>query len=159
MCGINGICGFKGNLIENIRRMNERIIRRGPDSGNYWLDENAGLALGHRRLAIVDLTENGAQPMISSDQRYVMVFNGEIYNKDQVWEHMLAKNIHVTLRGTSDTEVILESFANIGIEETLNLMKGQSKTTLSQQCHLQARAPYQRITLNGMQKILKSIIT
>lgn len=124
MCGINGICGFKGNLIENIRRMNERIIRRGPDSGNYWLDENAGLALGHRRLAIVDLTENGAQPMISSDQRYVMVFNGEIYNKDQVWEHMLAKNIHVTLRGTSDTEVILESFANIGIEETLNLMKG-----------------------------------
>lgn len=124
MCGINGMCGFRGNLIENIKRMNDRIIRRGPDSGNYWLDENAGVVLGHRRLAIVDLSENGAQPMISANQRYCMVFNGEIYNKTEIWQQMLERGVLVTLRGTSDTEVILESFAHLGVEETLRMMKG-----------------------------------
>lgn len=124
MCGINGILGFQGNLIENIKRMNDKIIRRGPDGGNYWLDESKKLALGHRRLAIVDLTENGAQPMISSDSRFVMVFNGEIYNKDAIWQQMLDQGIHVKLRGTSDTEVILEAFASLGISKTLSAMKG-----------------------------------
>jgi len=76
MCGIAGICNFKGNGVDEILKMNEKMFRRGPDAGGYWIDENVKLVLGHRRLSIVDLSENGAQPMHSSSKRYVIAFNG-----------------------------------------------------------------------------------
>ncbi len=66
--------------IKNINAMNDQIIRRGPDASGYWMDENRKLILGHRRLAIQDLSETGHQPMLSHDERYVLIFNGEIYN-------------------------------------------------------------------------------
>lgn len=124
MCGINGILNDRNDPVKDICSMNKMILRRGPDGGDYWMDETQKVVLGHRRLAIVDLTPNGAQPMVSANQRYVIVFNGEIYNKDDIQNKMLAKKIPLHLRGTSDTEVILESFASLGMEETLSMMKG-----------------------------------
>ena len=124
MCGINGICNDKNDPVKDILNMNKMILKRGPDGGDYWHDDNRHVTLGHRRLAIVDLTPNGAQPMVSADQRYVMVFNGEIYNKDAIQDNMLSKKIPLHLRGTSDTEVILESFAALGIDQTISMMKG-----------------------------------
>ena len=83
MCGIAGFLTdhrLEGSPDELIRRMTDRITHRGPDAGASWVDGDAGVALGHRRLAILDLTAEGAQPMVSASGRYVLVFNGEIYN-------------------------------------------------------------------------------
>jgi asparagine synthase (glutamine-hydrolysing) len=85
MCGITGFVNYKSNqsneeLAEIVTRMSNQIVHRGPDDSGVWLDQNAGLALGHRRLSIIDLSPEGHQPMTSSCGRYVIAFNGEIYN-------------------------------------------------------------------------------
>ena len=81
MCGFSGIFqSCIGDLTAIVNRMNDALTHRGPDDRGVWVDENVGLALGHRRLAIVDLSEAGRQPMHSSCGRFVIVFNGEIYN-------------------------------------------------------------------------------
>jgi asparagine synthase (glutamine-hydrolysing) len=85
------MCGFAGfltphrtrddeNILKLLSRMVEAIRHRGPDSEGYWHDADSGIALGHRRLAIVDLSPEGAQPMQSACGRYVLAFNGEVYN-------------------------------------------------------------------------------
>lgn len=84
MCGIVGFLSYhnqtsKGELQATIGRMSDTLIHRGPDDGGAWIDPEAEIVLGHRRLAIVDLSPEGHQPMISGDGRYVVVFNGEIY--------------------------------------------------------------------------------
>ncbi len=76
MCGIAGLLRYKRDAKENIHRMNERMIHRGPDDEGIFVSENREVALGHRRLAIVDLSKNGAQPMVSHSGRCVMVYNG-----------------------------------------------------------------------------------
>ena len=80
MCGIAGFCNHPDKWKENIEKMNDRMYHRGPDAGGIWTNSDASVVLGHRRLSIVDLSENGAQPMHSASGRYVCVFNGEIYN-------------------------------------------------------------------------------
>ena len=72
MCGINGIVNYREKPIDNILGMNEAILHRGPDAGDYYLDEQNKVVLGHRRLSILDLSENGAQPMRTADDRYVI---------------------------------------------------------------------------------------
>lgn len=124
MCGIAGICKFSGNAVEQIHRMNQEMLHRGPDAGGYWLDENNNVVLGHRRLSIIDLSEQGAQPMISSSGRYVICFNGEIYNHKDIWVELKKHQQTKTLRSTSDTEVILEAFELLGLDQTLTMMKG-----------------------------------
>ena len=124
MCGIAGICNFRGNGIEDILNMNRKMIRRGPDAGNYWIDEKEKVVFGHRRLSIVDLSSNGAQPMISKSDRYVISFNGEIYNYQEVSKDIEAEGYKLRLRGTSDTEVLLEAFEYYGIVHTLSKIKG-----------------------------------
>lgn len=134
MCGIAGIVHFKGNAREDILNMNRAMYRRGPDAGDFWLDEENRVVLGHRRLSIVDLSENGAQPMLSADGRYVIVYNGEIYNYHELEKQMRLDGFQGTFRGTSDTEVILEAFAfygtkgsetdSSGLNKTLQKMKG-----------------------------------
>lgn len=128
MCGIAGICNFDQHPIENILAMNQTQIRRGPDTGDYWMDESDKVILGHRRLAIVELSEAGAQPMHSSSDRYVLVYNGEIYNSDQLREiiqrERSMRGSILKLRGTSDTEVLLEAVETLGVMETLQLAKG-----------------------------------
>ncbi len=124
MCGIAGLCNDNNDTITDIQAMNQAMIRRGPDDGNYWYSKEDGIALGHRRLAIVDLSENGRQPMRSASERYVMVYNGEIYNFQEIQKAMEKEGIALFLRGTSDTEILLAAIENWGIEKTLNQCKG-----------------------------------
>jgi asparagine synthase (glutamine-hydrolysing) len=124
MCGIAGFCNRHSNWRENIEKMNKRMFHRGPDAGGVWANDDASVVLGHRRLSIIDLSENGAQPMHSRSGRYVCVFNGEIYNYRKIKDKLLADGKVVDFRGTSDTEVLLESFEAYGVNETLKLCKG-----------------------------------
>ncbi len=124
MCGIAGICHYGGSPIENIAAMNRMLFRRGPDAGDYWLWEKDRIVLGHRRLAILDLSENGAQPMCSASGRYVLVYNGEIYNWKQAEQKMRADGFALKLRGASDTEVLLALIECYGVRKALGLVKG-----------------------------------
>lgn len=127
MCGI---AGFIDNQIhydsKNVATMMGEALRtRGPDDSGVWQDANYGVNLIHRRLAILDLTEAGHQPMLSHCGRYVMVFNGEIYNFKTLREELesISKST-VSWRGHSDSEIILQGFAWWGIEETLQKCEG-----------------------------------
>lgn len=124
MCGITGIAGHIDNPIKNIDAMNDRIIRRGPDASGRWMDESAGVILGHRRLSIIDLTETGSQPMVSHSGRYVIAYNGEIYNSQDIREDIARLNSGIEWRGSSDTEVLLEAIECFGISEALKKCRG-----------------------------------
>lgn len=124
MCGIAGFCNNPNNWKENIEKMNQRMYHRGPDAGGIWASEDKSIVLGHRRLSIIDLSENGAQPMHSASGRYVCVFNGEIYNYRTIRDKLLKEKKVTSFRGGSDTEVLLEAFEAYGVEETLALCKG-----------------------------------
>ena len=124
MCGIAGMVRFKGNGTDDILNMNRAMYRRGPDAGDYWLDAEKRVIFGHRRLSIVDLTPTGAQPMVSASGRYVIAYNGEIYNYRELERQMRVDGFTGTLRGTSDTEVILEAFEFYGFAQTLEKIKG-----------------------------------
>ena len=123
MCGIAGMAGRIKNPVLNIENMNRRMIRRGPDAGGYWLAEDGQVVLGHRRLSILDLSENGSQPMHSRNERYVLVYNGEIYNAGDI-RKKLEKNNAVSFRGTSDTEVLLNAIEQYGLKATLQMCRG-----------------------------------
>src|SRR4051812_164349 len=84
MCGIAGIIGEASRDIAVIRAMSGAMSHRGPDNEGSWIDPAAGVALGHRRLAIVDLSAAGHQPMLSPSDRFVLTFNGEIYNHQEI---------------------------------------------------------------------------
>lgn len=117
MCGIAGV--FSQNTLalshEEIFRMTDAISHRGPDDEGIWTDPSAGIALGHKRLAIVDLSEAGKQPMHSSSGRYVLVFNGEIYNHQTI-----RANLHgYSWKGGSDTETLLAAIEKWGVLATL----------------------------------------
>jgi asparagine synthase (glutamine-hydrolysing) len=127
MCGIVGFWNAKSgqpaeNLQAQISRMSDQIMTRGPDAGGAWGDAQSGVTLGHRRLSIIDLTEAGSQPMTSSCGRYVIVYNGEIYNSEELRTELAPHNR--TYRGYSDTETILESCAAIGVRKTVEKLIG-----------------------------------
>ena len=127
MCGIAGFLGLKRQtsaqtLAAQAKAMGNAQIHRGPDSGGVWTDEAAGVALSFRRLAIIDLSPAGNQPMISANGRYILVLNGEIYNfKDLRADLETAGH---QLRGNSDTEVMLEGFGAWGVEATVERLIG-----------------------------------
>ena len=123
MCGIAGLCGWQGDWRRNIEKMNERMSHRGPDASGVWAEEDGSVVLGHRRLSIVDLSENGSQPMCSASGRFVVTFNGEIYNYKEL-ERKLQREKAIALRGTSDTEVLLEAVERYGVEETIRMCRG-----------------------------------
>lgn len=127
MCGITGYVEFSRKFSAQKHRdvvtsMADRMHHRGPDSGGIWIDEARGVALGHRRLAIVDLTEEGHQPMKSADGRYVIVYNGEVYNFPVMRQELESRG-HV-FRGTSDTEVILAAITEWGLESAITRFNG-----------------------------------
>lgn len=124
MCGIAGLCNWGDSWQRNIERMNEKMYHRGPDASGVWASEDHAVVLGHRRLSIVDLTPSGAQPMESNDGRYVIAYNGEIYNYLTIREKLLHDKKVAGFKGTSDTEVLLEAFSAYGIEDTLAMVKG-----------------------------------
>lgn len=128
MCGISGLISYESNrskldLESSLHKMNKAMLHRGPDSAGVWLDVEQGVALGHQRLAIIDLSEAGHQPMASHDSRYMVVFNGEIYNFPAI-RAMLDKSFKIDWQGHSDTEVLLESIVCFGLEETLRQLQG-----------------------------------
>ena len=128
------MCGFAGFLLGKpggldgpealATGMANAIAHRGPDDSGAWVDAQAGLALGFRRLAIVDLTPAGHQPMASSGGRFVMTFNGEIYNHLEMRAALKAAGAAPAWRGHSDTETLLAGFEHWGIEATLTKTVG-----------------------------------
>jgi asparagine synthase (glutamine-hydrolysing) len=124
MCGIVGVWGHLAEPENVIRQACRRLHHRGPDSQGYWHDPNAELALGHVRLAILDLTQAGHQPMVSACDRYVIVLNGEIYNHLDLRAKLQAQGHAPNWRGHSDTETVLAAFAAWGVAQTLQAMVG-----------------------------------
>lgn len=120
MCGITGFTSSKSmsdDLLAFIAtKMAQTIKHRGPDAQGVWTDENSGIALAQRRLSILDLSSAGAQPMVSSNGDWVIVYNGEVYNTDELRQELDFKKIN--WRGSSDTEVILEAIATWGVRKT-----------------------------------------
>ncbi len=123
MCGIVGLLApGSRTLRDDVDRMSARVAHRGPDDHGVWHDPDAGVALGHRRLAVVDLSPSGHQPMTSADGRWVLVFNGEVY--DHADHRRFLQGRGVELRGHSDTEVLLELAALVGLEAALKRVDG-----------------------------------
>ena len=123
MCGIAGLINYGSKAKAEIEIMKRRMRHRGPDSDGTWHADDADVTFGHVRLAILDLSETGAQPMVSRDGRFVIAFNGEIYNHRDV-RAALSKEGVTRFRGTSDTEVLLEAFSRFGVAKTLEMCKG-----------------------------------
>lgn len=128
MCGIAGFFNRPQNWKENIIRMNNRIRHRGPDAQDYWVNADQSVVLGHVRLSILDLSPAGNQPMISHDERYVMVLNGEIYNYKDLEKRLIDEKKIEGFRGHSDTEILLEYVAAYGFEEALKASIGMFAT-------------------------------
>lgn len=125
MCGIAGFFNLKGDPQINIDRMLERIVHRGPDAKGVWIDPcDTGLTFGHRRLAIMDLSEAGIQPMVSHSRRYVICYNGEIYNHGYLLKQMREDGYSDCMNGTSDTEILLEAMELYGPVEAVKKCKG-----------------------------------
>jgi asparagine synthase (glutamine-hydrolysing) len=130
MCGLTGFLSASGGVDNTraqatLRHMAHAIAHRGPDSDGYWVDPALGVGLAHRRLAIVDLSPAGVQPMASSSGRYVLAFNGEIYNHLLLREALEREGcVRAPWRGHSDTETLLAGFDAWGIEATLQRTAG-----------------------------------
>jgi asparagine synthase (glutamine-hydrolysing) len=126
MCGIVGVLLFSNGSnprrLAAIEGMADALHHRGPDSGSLWMDRAAGIAFGHRRLAIVDLSDAGRQPMFSASERLVMTYNGEIYNFAELRKELEDQGHR--FRGHSDSEVMLEAFERYGIEASLKRLAG-----------------------------------
>src|SRR5215813_5639625 len=127
MCGIAGFWDPRSSVekaeLEQVALIMAAALRhRGPDDQGAWADADAGLALGHRRLAIQDLSVEGHQPMQSADGRYVLIFNGEMYNFQELKSDL--EHAGHTFRGHSDTEVMLAAFCEYGIKAALEKFTG-----------------------------------
>ena len=129
MCGIAGF--FPGPLREGdaeancaIRCMLDTLEHRGPDDMGVWMDTDAGIVLGHRRLSIIDLSAEGHQPMASACGRYVITFNGEIYNFREVRRKLDCEDGQHVWRGHSDTEVMLAAISKWGLAKALEEFNG-----------------------------------
>src|SRR5262249_43605519 len=123
-CGITGFLQHGGGAADQLtavaRRMAEQIRHRGPDDSGEWVDAAAGVAFGFRRLSIIDLSPMGHQPMFSASGRYVVVFNGEVYNFEQIRKELGG----VSFRGHSDTEVILAAVERWGVRAAVERFIG-----------------------------------
>ena len=107
MCGITGILNFDTRPVElsQIKAMNDVISHRGPDGEGFWTSNKLNVGFGHRRLSIIDLSENGKQPMHYLEQRYTITFNGEIYNYIELKSSLIQNGY--TFKSGTDTEVLL----------------------------------------------------
>lgn len=127
MCGFVGLVDpaaarRRDDLERLLERMADAVHHRGPDGYGVWCDPEAGVGLGHRRLAVIDLSPAGHQPMASADGRLVLSYNGEIYNHAELAAELSADG--VAFRGHSDTEVLVEAMSRWGVERTLDRVDG-----------------------------------
>ena len=127
MCGIAGFVDTRGNataapLTETVRQMASQLSHRGPDDAGEWCDDEWRIALGHRRLSILDLSPAGHQPMVSASGRFVLAYNGEVYNFADLRAELV--DLGLTFRGHSDTEVIVEAISAWGLAKTLPRLIG-----------------------------------
>lgn len=126
MCGVTGFLDptlpSDALLRDRLAVMTGCLAHRGPDGTNVWHDAAAGIGLGHTRLAIIDLSPAGYQPMLSASGRYVISYNGELYNTDELRDELAPQRLN--WRGHSDTEVLLEACAKWGVEASLRRANG-----------------------------------
>ena len=125
MCGLVGFWDGQSSLQDPysiISKMTDRLRHRGPNDKGIWCDAEQGIALGHRRLAILDLSSQGHQPMHSHNDRYVIIYNGEIYNYLELKKQLQKNNHHFTSH--SDTEVILTLISSYGLDAALQRISG-----------------------------------
>jgi len=125
MCGIAGFFDQKGQLNnpeDCLIQMTNGLVHRGPDDQGKWFDPDIGVGLGHRRLSILDLSQDGHQPMVSKSGRYIISYNGEVYNFYKLRSRL--ENEGYTFRGNSDTEVVLSAIEAWGLESAISLFIG-----------------------------------
>ena len=127
MCGITGFVDIRQSKKSYdskriIEYMTDVLKSRGPDDKGIWIDEKDNICLGHRRLSIIELSNLGKQPMTSHNNRFVIIYNGEIYNFLNIKKELEQENINFS--GNSDTEVLIEAFSNWGIKKTLSKISG-----------------------------------
>ena len=127
MCGIAGVISphdsvRSGDLRETIQQMTDALTRRGPDDGGIWASDDQVVALGHRRLSVLELSDLGHQPMVSSSDRYVLTFNGEIYNFVEIAGQLTKYRNDVI--ATSDTRVMLAAFEQWGVVDAVKRFDG-----------------------------------
>lgn len=117
MCGIAGLINLDGSPVSPVilKKMTDAIAHRGPDGEGHWIEENIGL--GHRRLSIIDLSPAGHQPMISSDHRFVLIYNGEVYNFRELRTELEAEGYW--FRSKTDSEVVLNALSSWGTDALL----------------------------------------
>jgi asparagine synthase (glutamine-hydrolysing) len=124
MCGLTGVWAWTGSgrdqRVTSVSRMVRSLAHRGPDDEGVLVEDDSGLAFGFRRLSIIDLSAAGHQPMVSANGRFVITYNGEIYNHHELRTELSG----VAWRGASDTEVMLEGFARWGVDATLRRLLG-----------------------------------
>ena len=126
MCGISGFIKFQKDLsTDSLKKysllMAKTLEKRGPDSYGYWCDESNGIAFSHRRLSIIDLSTNANQPMFSSNGRYIIVYNGELYNFKNIRSNLEKK---VNFKTNSDTEALLELVSDLGPQKAADKLNG-----------------------------------
>ena len=144
MCGLAATYAYRGRPVDRdeLRRTRDHMMRRGPDGEGLWISDDGRIGLAHRRLSIIDLSDAAAQPMASSDGRYRIVFNGEIYNYRELRDELEGKG--VIFRSTSDTEVLLELYRRHGAD-MLSRLRGMYAIAIwdSTECELfLSRDPY-----------------
>jgi asparagine synthase (glutamine-hydrolysing) len=126
MCGIAGLLapgsGNADGISATLKKMTRGLAHRGPDAEGFWTEGD--VALGHRRLSILDLSDTGVQPMRSEGGRHVIVFNGEIYNHLDIRRDIAADGAAPDWRGHADTETLLAGIAHWGLDETLQRARG-----------------------------------
>jgi asparagine synthase (glutamine-hydrolysing) len=124
MCGLTGVLSRNLPSSEAVQRMADGLRHRGPDDGDVWMDREGGIAIGHRRLSIIDLSSAGHQPMHSACGRYVLGINGEIYNHVCLRAELQEAGAAPAWRGHSDTETVLACIAAWGMRATLEKVVG-----------------------------------
>ena len=126
MCGITGFFFLKANkdsYLSSIKKMTTSLTHRGPDSFGYWSSNDNDVYLGHRRLSILDLSKHGDQPMTSLCGRYIITFNGEIYNFKELQKD-LKKKFNINFKNKTDTIVLLELISKLGLRKALDKIEG-----------------------------------
>src|SRR5881397_1100284 len=124
MCGIAGVFGDPRIDEAILTRMARAVMHRGPDDEGIWLDAEAKIGFAHRRLAILDPSPAGHQPMLSASGRFVVNYNGEIYNHLDLRRELAGAGHDLGWQGHSDTETLLAAFEALGIEPTLKRLRG-----------------------------------